>query len=84
MVFLIEDRREGENWFIDESNVVPAHLRFGPLIAVARGAPEADATRYAEALICALTGVAHMLVTVSEYGWAPAETYVDAVLRGFV
>lgn len=55
-----------------------------------RGAPgvffrpgEGDVGREAEALICALTGAGQMLVTVSEHGWAPAEAYVDAVLRGF-
>jgi AcrR family transcriptional regulator len=83
LVFLIEDRKDGQGWFIDETNVVPAYLRFGPLIVAARGASDGDPRREAEALVCALTGVVHLLVTVSEYSWAPAESYVDAILRGF-
>jgi len=85
IVFLIEDRREREDdrWFIEETDVVPAYLRFGPLIAAARGDAGGDHEREGEALVCALTGVVHMLVTVSEYAWAPSEIYVDAIVRGF-
>ncbi|HWA60461.1 MAG TPA: TetR/AcrR family transcriptional regulator [Caulobacteraceae bacterium] len=84
IVFLIEDRREREDdrWFIEETEVVPAYLRFAPLIAAARGDPAGDYRREGEALVCALTGIVHMLVTVSEYPWAPAETYVDVIVRG--
>jgi len=85
IVFLIEDRRESEAdaWFIDETDVVPAYMRFAPLIAAARADPAGDYLHDGEALVCALTGVVHMLVTVSEYRWAPAQTYVAAIVRGF-
>ncbi|MCC6919669.1 MAG: TetR/AcrR family transcriptional regulator [Alphaproteobacteria bacterium] len=85
IVFLIEDRREraDDRWFIEETDVVPAYLRFGPLIAAARGDPGGDHAREGEALICALTGVVHMLVTVSEYPWARSETYVEVIVRAF-
>jgi AcrR family transcriptional regulator len=89
IVFLIEDRRESETdpWFIEETDVVPAYMRFAPLIAAARGDARADAAgdylREGEALVCALTGVVHMLVTVSEYPWAASETYVDVIVRAF-
>lgn len=85
IVFLIEDRREADQdpWFIGETDVVPAYMRFGPLIAAAKGDPGGDHTREAEALICALTGVVHMLVTVSEYPWADSRTYVEVVMRAF-
>jgi len=84
IVFLIEDRREGDDdrWFIEETDVVPAYSRFAPLIGAARGDPEGDYTREGEALLCGLTGIVHMLVTVSEYPWASGETYVDLVVRG--
>ncbi|MBS0411392.1 MAG: TetR/AcrR family transcriptional regulator [Proteobacteria bacterium] len=85
IIFLIEDRRENDQdaWFIEETDVVPAYARFAPLIAAARGDPDGDYLREGEALLCALTGVAHMLVTVSEYPWAKGETYVDLIVRGF-
>lgn len=85
MVFLIEDRRESDadRWFIEEAEVVSGYARFAPLIAAARGDPDGDYTREGEALLCALTGVVHMLVTVSEYPWADGGAYVDMILRAF-
>ncbi len=85
IVFLIEDRRETpqDPWFIEETDVVAGYLRFPPLIAAARGDPAGDYLREGEALLCALTGVVHMLVTVSEYRWAPSEAYVDVIVRAF-
>jgi AcrR family transcriptional regulator len=85
MVFLIEDRRESDadRWFIEETEVVSGYARFAPLIAAARGDPDGDYTREGEALLCALTGVVHMLVTVSEYPWADGGAYVDMILRAF-
>ena len=85
IVFLIEDKRENEqdSWFIEETDVVPAYLRFAPLIAAVRADPTGGYAREAEALLCALTGIVHMLVTVSEYPWGASETYVDLIVRGF-
>jgi AcrR family transcriptional regulator len=84
IVFLIEDKRdEADSWYIEETDVVPAYLRFAPLIAAARGNPKGDYTREGEALICSLTGIVHMLVTVSEYSWAESDTYVDVVVRSY-
>jgi AcrR family transcriptional regulator len=85
LVFLIEDKRdEADSWYIEETDVVPAYLRFAPLIAAARGDPGGDYRREGEALICSLTGIVHMLVTVSEYSWAKSDTYVDVVVRGLL
>lgn len=85
IVFLIEDRREREDdrWFIDETDVVETYLRFAPLIAAARGDPEGDYLREGETLVCSLTGIVHMLVTVSEYPWASSATYVEVMTRAF-
>ena len=85
MVHMVEDRRDGEpDWFIDESDVIPSHLRITPLIAGARGKPESECTIDAEALICALTGIVHMAITVSEYSWSPPADYVDRILPAFI
>jgi AcrR family transcriptional regulator len=84
IVFLIEDKRdEADSWYIEETDVVSAYLRFAPLIAAARGDPGGDYLREGEALVCSLTGIVHMLVTVSEYPWASSETYVDVIVRGY-
>lgn len=85
MVFMVEDRREGDdpNWFVDESHVPASYMRFAPMIAAARGRPEADCRADAEALICALTGVAHMQITVSEYPWSKPADNVDRILAAF-
>ncbi|WP_439569342.1 TetR/AcrR family transcriptional regulator [Sphingopyxis sp.] len=85
MVFMVEDRREdGEvNWFVDETDVPASYLRFGPMIAAARGTPDADCRVEAEALICALTGIAHMAITVSEFPWSRPAAYVDRILVAF-
>lgn len=86
MVFLVEDRREGDdpNWFIDETDVTQSYMRFGPMIAEAQGTPGKDCTVEAEALICALTGIAHMKITVSEYPWSAASDYIDRLIAAFV
>lgn len=85
IVYTIEDRRESgqDQWFIEETDVIAAHMRFGQLIAAARGDPQGDDRIRAEALICALTGVAHMLIGVSEYPWRPSDRYVETILAGF-
>jgi AcrR family transcriptional regulator len=83
MVFLLEDSRESveDRMFVDQSDVVPSYLRFGLLIAEALDTSR-DCRMEAEALICALTGIAHMAITVSEYSWAPASCYVDMIVDG--
>jgi AcrR family transcriptional regulator len=85
MVFLIEDSRDSveDRMFVGQSDVIASYLRFDPLIAEAIGAKR-DCSLEAEALICALTGIAHMTVTVSEYTWAPAARYVDIIVDGIL
>lgn len=86
MVFLVEDRREKDDgpWFIDQTDVVASYLRFGPLIAAARGQPQADCIPEAEALICSLTGIAHLAITVSEYPWKAPADYIRTIVGGFI
>ncbi|MDE2410920.1 MAG: TetR/AcrR family transcriptional regulator [Sphingomonadales bacterium] len=86
MVFMVEDQREPGDpaWFIDETGVVDSYMRFGPLIAAARGTPGHDCKAEAEALIGALTGIVHMAITVSEYPWLPPERYADIIVEGLI
>lgn len=85
IVFLIEDRREKEDdkWFIEETEVIPTLFRFKDLIAAARNDPDGDYQREAEALICALIGITHLLVGVPEYPWKSSGTYIDVLMRAF-
>lgn len=85
IVFLIEDRREQEDdkYFIEETDVVPALFRFKDLIAAARNDPGGDYQREAEALICSLIGITHLLVGVSEYPWKSSDTYIDVIMHAF-
>lgn len=43
-----------------------------------------DVDERAQALLCGLHGVAHNLVTVSSYGWAPAERLVDTLVEALL
>jgi len=85
IVFLTEDRREGEGdkWYIEETGQASTISRFAPLIAEARGDPDGDYLRESEALLCAISGVAHMLIMLSEYPWTKSKAYVDLLVRGF-
>lgn len=86
MVFLVEDSPEpaDESWFINQTSVIESYLRFSSMIADARGETNRDCQVEAEALICALNGVVHMAVTVSEYPWSLPEQYLDIILVGCV
>lgn len=83
VVFMIEDRRASgdQGWFVDQPDVSPGYQRFAEHIFAVTGEDEATCRAKAEALICALNGIAHMAVTVSEYPWAPPQTYVRLLLK---
>ena len=85
IIFLIEDRREKEDdkWFIEESDVVPVLFGFKELIAAARNDPGRDYQRDAEALVCMLIGITHLLVGVPEYPWKSSDAYIDVAMRAF-
>ena len=85
MVFLVEDIRErDDSFFIDQNDVVASYLRFGELISAAQGQQGRDRQEHAEALACALNGVAHMLVTVPEYPWRDSDVYVRLITNGIM
>lgn len=75
MVFLNQDRRApDERYYVDASGVVGRFERFRELIAAMQSdgsARAGDPQLLAEALICALIGLTHALVTIPEYAWQP-------------
>ncbi|MGA7539075.1 MAG: TetR/AcrR family transcriptional regulator [Steroidobacteraceae bacterium] len=86
-VFLIEDTVEDEErYFVDTSSIMTRYLIFSELLMAHHGYAKEGAAEHplrnrAQALVCALNGVCHMLITVSEYPWPPAERIVGEILR---
>ena len=56
-------------------------MHFKELIAAARNDPAGDYLQEAEALICCLIGITHLLVGVSEYPWKKSANYIDIVMH---
>lgn len=85
MVFLNQDRAEaGEHYYVDDAGLMARYQRFAVLIRDAQvegSAWPGDAQVMGEALLSAILGIAHSLVTIPEYPWAPPEALLSAVLR---
>lgn len=84
-VFMIEDRVESqERYYVETSNILERYAVFrrllGELPGVSEGGSE-DLRPRSVALICALNGICHMLVTVSEHSWPPPAHLLEQVLR---
>ena len=84
-VFMIEDRVESqERYYVETSNILERYGVFarllGELLEVSDRACERLRAR-SVALICALNGICHMLVTVSEHSWPPPAHLLEQVLR---
>ncbi|WP_161628879.1 TetR/AcrR family transcriptional regulator [Solimonas flava] len=84
MVFLNQDQGGvGEALYVDSSNIVERFGVFSELIAAmqAQGSARAGAPQaLGEALICALLGITHALLTIPEYPWQSRERLLDACL----
>lgn len=84
-VFMIEDRVESqEKYYVETSNILERYGVFRRLLAELPGVQDAgseDLRARSVALICALNGICHMLVTVSEHSWPPAAQLLEQVLR---
>lgn len=83
-VFMIEDRIESqERYYVETSTILARYRVFAELMGQHLGAADDAAERLrarAVALICAMNGICHMLVTVSEHSWpAPARLLEEAL-----
>jgi AcrR family transcriptional regulator len=85
LVFMVEDRVEREErYFVDTSSVMSRYQLFADLVGAYSGVAPDDRAALRDlvnALICALNGVCHMLITVREFPWPDASVLVDQVLR---
>ena len=84
-VFMIEDKIEKqERYFVETSSIMNRYRIFADLLSAQdpdlASNPEALRQRTL-ALVCALNGVCHMLVTVSEYPWPPPARILEHILR---
>jgi AcrR family transcriptional regulator len=84
-VFMIEDRVESqERYYVETSNILERYAVFRRLLDELSGAPDGGSEgprARSVALICALNGICHMLVTVSEHTWPPPAHLLEQVLR---
>ena len=84
-VFMIEDTIESqEKYYVETSTILERYRVFAKLVAEHVGMTDMTSERLRErtvALICALTGICHMLVTVSEHSWPPPDRLLDQALR---
>lgn len=84
-VFMIEDTIESqEKYYVETSTILERYGVFAKLLAEHLGAADMTSERLRErtvALICALTGICHMLVTVSEHSWPPPDRLLEQTLR---
>jgi len=84
-VFMIEDRVESqEKYYVETSDVLERYAIFRRLLGELPDMPAGDSEGLrvrSVALICALNGICHMLVTVSEHSWPPPPQLLEQVLR---
>lgn len=84
-VFMIEDRIEDqERYYLETSTLLARYGIFAQLLRENLGVADAPSERLQDrtvALVCALNGICHMLVTVSEHSWPPAPRLLEQVLR---
>lgn len=84
-IFMIEDRIEQhEQYYVETSTILARYRVFAQLLAEHLGVSDIASERLREravALICAMNGICHMLVTVSEHSWPPPARLLEQILR---
>lgn len=84
MVYLHQDRTEaGERYYVEASSVVDRFQSFRVWVEAMQAdgtGRQGDPQQLSEALICALIGLCHALVTIPEYRWQPRALLLDACL----
>lgn len=84
LVFLNQDHRSGEErYYVDSSPVIERFGLFRELIVQAQAAGQGRAGApqlLSEALICALIGLCHALITIPEFQWQPRAALIAASL----
>jgi len=85
LVFMTEgvDQPEVGN-FIEDPEIVAHYQVFAIAImnASAEETPESELIRKNDALVCFMHGIAHNLITVSQYDWTPSDYLIEMAVRG--
>lgn len=84
LVFLNQDHRSGEErYYVESPAVIERFALFRELIAQLQAAGQGRAGEpqvQSEALICALIGLCHALITIPEFQWQPRAALIAASL----
>lgn len=70
--------------FVNQDRISGHHSLFHALIGAVSPADDTAAKPRAEALICALNGIAHNLITMSGYPWSPPDRLVAVIVAGLI
>jgi AcrR family transcriptional regulator len=85
MVFMTEGVSQPDVSVFVNQDRISAHYRLFHMLIGAIICAEEDATTLrAEALICALNGIAHNLITISGYTWSSPRLLVNVVVKGLI
>jgi AcrR family transcriptional regulator len=68
--------------FVDASATTADYAVFVTALATATNRPAADVAMHAQMLICGMNGIAHSMITISGFPWAPAEKLVAILVEG--
>jgi hypothetical protein len=68
--------------FVGDEPVMARFVMFHQALEAALGERSAEAGFKSQLLLCSLNGIAHSMITISAYPWAPAEQLVGAAVRG--
>lgn len=84
MVYLNQDQAAaGEQLYVDASPIVERFALFRELVEAVQNSGagrRGDPQLQAEALLCALLGLCHSVVTIPEYPWQPRARLLDTAL----
>jgi AcrR family transcriptional regulator len=86
MVFMSDGVSQSDvSVFMEASPVLARYAIFGDLLASASGAASTEVIPLQlNALVCALNGIAHNTVTISDYDWGAPDTLLDVLLPAFI
>jgi AcrR family transcriptional regulator len=86
MVFMSDGVSQSDvSVFMEASPVIARYAVFGDLLASASRKEDSEATPLQlNALICALNGIAHNSVTISDYDWGAPEALLDILLPALI
>ncbi len=85
MVFLSAGVSQSDvNVFVEATSIQARYTVFAAALGACAGRADARIVSHAEALICAMIGIAHSHITISGHPWSAADALVDVVVDGLI